>query len=47
MERHDVPAAMNQALYSSNQQSFQQGDVLYTVGGYDARTRVAATSVLT
>ena len=32
----DVPAAMNQPLYSSNQQSFQQGDNLYAVGGYGA-----------
>ncbi len=30
----DVSAATAQPLYSSNQESFQQGDTLYTVGGY-------------
>ncbi|CAN5572204.1 hypothetical protein BH10PLA2_BH10PLA2_07850 [soil metagenome] len=32
----NVPAAVNQPLYSTNQQSFQDGDNLYTVGGYGA-----------
>ncbi len=32
----NVPAAVNQPLYSTNQQSFQEGDNLFTVGGYGA-----------
>jgi hypothetical protein len=32
----NVPAGLLPALYSTNQQSFQSGDTLYTVGGYGA-----------
>lgn len=32
----NVPAATSQPLYSTNQQSFQSGDSLFTVGGYGA-----------
>jgi hypothetical protein len=32
----NVPAAITQPLYSTNQQSFQQGDNLFAVGGYGA-----------
>jgi hypothetical protein len=32
----NVPAATSQPLYSTNQQSFQSGDNLFTVGGYGA-----------
>jgi hypothetical protein len=32
----DVPAALLPPLYSSNQQFFQQGNTLYTIGGYGA-----------
>lgn len=32
----DVPVGMLPPLYSTNQQSFQEGDKLYTIGGYGA-----------
>ena len=39
----DVPTALVAPLYSTNQQSFQQGDTLYAVGGYGAPEQVGGT----
>jgi len=38
----DIPAAVTAPLYSTNQQSFQDGDTLYTSGGYGATDQGAS-----
>ena len=39
----DVPTALVAPLYSTNQQSFQEGDTLYAVGGYGAPEQLGGT----
>lgn len=40
----DVPAATSNSLSSTNQQSYQKGDTLYTVGGYSKPYTVGFTA---